>query len=228
MLPRFPLLLSLAILFGEVAPAAAAGAVRGTLWMNRKGPAAAKTLSPPAVIARHQAGVTDAVVYVEKIPDAVQRKLAGRGGFAFFRSKPKVHVARMVQKNRLFQPRVVAVPAGTRVEFVNLDRVYHSAFSVSAARRFDLGKYPPGRADTVLFETAGVINLHSDIYPEMLGYLVVTPNHAYVRPDSLGRYALPRLPAGSYTIRVWHPRRGEIKRAVTVPRRGDLALDLSF
>ena len=114
------------------------------------------------------------------------------------------------------------------MEFLNLDRVYHNAFSVSSARRFDLGKYPPGRADTVLFEHAGIVNMHCDIHPEELGFVVVVPNHAVARPDSDGVFTLPALPRGSYTVHVWHPRRGERKRSFEVPRHGDVLLELGL
>ena len=38
-------------------------------------------------------------------------------------------------------PRVLPVCAGTRVRFQNMDRVYHNAFSISPAMKFDIGKY---------------------------------------------------------------------------------------
>jgi hypothetical protein len=122
----------------------------------------------------------------------------------------------------------MSVPVGTRAEFQNLDHVYHNVFSVSPARRFDLGKYAPGKIDTVDFERAGVVNLHCDIHPDELGYIVVTPNHAVARPDSLGRFRMPKLPPGHYTLRVFHPRRGEFERPVEVPKRGDVSVDLAF
>lgn len=224
--PRFLIAILVALLVsGPVT--ASAGMVRGTVWMNRKAPAASKTITGRAAIAKHQRGVAEAVVYMEKIPKNLELKLSGRG-WSFFSSRPKPKFARIVQKSRRFTPRVLAVPVGTSVEFQNRDRVYHNAFSVSTARRFDIGKYPPGGADTVTFERPGVINLHCDIHPEMLGFIVVTPNHAFVRPDSLGRFQLPKLPPGPYTVRVWHPQRGEIRRAIDMPKRGDVTLDLHF
>lgn len=226
MSPRFPIALSLILLLAS-AGHAEAGAVRGTVWMNRKATAAAKTRTEPAAIARHQRGVTESVIYIEKVPEAVERRLTGPG-WSLFRKPQKPWVPRILQKDRMFTPRVLAVPSGTRVEFLNLDRVYHNAFSVSTARRFDLGKYPPGRSDTVQFEQPGVVNLHCDIHPDMMGFIVVTPNHAYDRPDSLGRFVLPKLPPGPYTLRVWHPRKSEIRRAIVVPKRGDLQLDLAL
>jgi hypothetical protein len=200
---------------------AGAGTIRGQLWLDpptQSGAAKSSKGRPPV-----QRGITDAVVYVETVPDPVERRLARR---RWFSRKPRV--PRVIQADHRIVPRVLAVAAGTRVEFENFDRIYHNLFSVSAARRFDLGKYAPGHRDTVAFDRAGVANLHCDIHPDEIAYVVVVANHCYARPDSLGRFRLPKLPAGSYTVHVWHPHQGEVTREVEMPHRGDLALDLRF
>jgi len=201
-----------------VASPAVAGIIRGTLQMDPR--------KAPATPAKAQRGVTEAVVYLESVPDKVERKLAHPRRW-FFGRPQEPGVFHIVQSGRQFRPRVAAVAVGTRVEFKNLDRVYHSTFSVSSAKRFDLGKYPPGRADTLEFDRPGVVNLHCDIHPDMVGYLVVTPNHAFTRPDSMGEFRLPSVPKGTYTVRVVHPSRGVIRQVVRVGR-GDVALDLSY
>jgi plastocyanin len=205
---------------------AAAGMVTGTLWMSRETLDAHRRSGLPPTV-QHQLGVTDAVVYVDTLPPKVDEKLASARHW-FWQRKDTPHLPRVVQNDRRFDPRVMSVPVGTRAEFQNLDHVYHNVFSVSPARRFDLGKYAPGKIDTVDFERAGVVNLHCDIHPDELGYIVVTPNHAVARPDSLGRFRMPKLPPGHYTLRVFHPRRGEFERPVEVPKRGDVSVDLAF
>jgi hypothetical protein len=207
-----------------VTPAGArAGAIVGTLWMpGRAVKKDAKTLPD----AKRQQGAADAVIYVERVPDVVERDLTTVKRLFFFRRPLPARVTTVVQRQR-FEPRVAAVVEGARVAFVNLDRVYHNVFSVSPARRFDAGKNPPGSRDTLAFEKPGLVNLHCDIHPDEQGYVVVVPNHAFARPDSLGRYRLPKLPAGDYTVRVFHPRLGEFTRPVTVPKKGDVTLELS-
>jgi len=206
-----------------LASTATAGAIRGTLWLGAL-PRAGAVAAP-----RVQKGISDAVVYLERIPDKVEDKLAHpTTGVWIFRKNVIVPAPRVVQKGLQFSPHVAVIAVGTDVEFANSDRVYHNAFSVSAAKHFDLGKYAPGHRDTVRFRKPGVINLHDDIFPDMLGYLVVTPNHAFARPDSVGRFELPRLPAGSYTIHVWHPVRGELRHKIDVPKRGDVSVDLKL
>jgi plastocyanin len=209
------------------ASTADAGVIAGTLWLQPTSEALrGASANATATALTAQRSVTDAVIYIELVPEKVEKKLVSPGGW--FRRKPAPRAPRIVQKDQRFVPRVMAVAAGSAVEFKNLDNVYHNAFSVSPARRFDLGKYPPGHSDTVRCNRPGVVNLHCDIHPAELGFLVVTPNHAFSRPDSLGYYTLPKLPPGDYTVRVFHPRLGEIKREVTMPRHGDLTLDLRY
>jgi len=196
---------------------AQAGRIRGTLHIGPVSAARGDAASAQSV--------RDAVIYVEHVPAKVEKKLANPG-FLFFRSKPRL--PRVVQMDRRFNPRVISIVAGSRVAFHNMDQVWHNTFSVSATRTFDLGKYPPGWADTIAFERPGVVNLHCDIHSSMVGFVVVTPNHAFTRPDSAGTFRLPSLPPGRYTVRAVHPRHGELRRDVVMPKRGDLKLDLRF
>jgi hypothetical protein len=218
-------LCSLLVLTSLLATPAAAGKIHGTLSMS-PGALAAARRGGAATAHAVQRGAADAVIYLERIHERDEKKLA-RSGFLFFRGGSR-RPPRLVQVNKSFQPHVLSVAAGTSVVFQNMDRVYHNAFSVSPAKRFDLGKYPPGRSDTVRFDRPGVVNLHCDIHAGMLGFVVVTPNHAFTRPDSTGRYQLPKLSPGTYTVRVFHPRRGELRRKVELPHRGDVTLDLNF
>src|SRR5262245_30513735 len=200
-------------------PASAmAGAIHGTLSPKATKSAAAK---------KGRQSVVDAVIYIEQLPNAVERKLNSRG-FWFFRKPAPPRVRALIQKDRRFDPYVLATAVGDRVAFDNMDRVYHSPFSVSAAKRFDLNRRPPGHRDTLTLDQPGVINLHCDIHPDMGGYIVVTPNHAFTFPDEQGRYRLPALPPGTYEVHVFHPRWGELRRDVQIVRGSDTLLDLAY
>lgn len=198
-------------------PCLAKGVIRGGLFA----PGAPEAGAPPGAqgAGRPHAQLADAVIYVEQVPAKVERKLA----------KKARRIKRTVWQERLqFAPRVLPAVVGDTVTFDNRDRVFHNAFSVSPARRFDLGKYPPGTKTKVAFLKPGVVNLHCDIHPKEAGFVVVVPNHVFTRPDSTGRYRLPRLPRGTYTVQAWHPRLGTLTREVEVPKKGNLTLDLRF
>jgi hypothetical protein len=167
------------------------------------------------------------VIYIEQLPDAVERKLNSHGFWIWRREAPP-RVRNLVLMKRHFDPYVLAIAAGDRIALKNLDAVYHSAFSVSAAKRFDLNRRPPGASDTLTLSHPGVINLHCEIHPDMGGYVVVTPNHAFTFANERGQYRLPSLPPGAYTVRVFHPRWGEIQRRVIVAKGENATLDLTY
>lgn len=223
-MPRLLVLLVLSL--ACLAPPAGAGTnVSGILWLS----AAARDHAGRTGTLRAQPGVTEGVLWVEAIPARLEAKLAGpvRSWFGLRRA-PEPPLPSVSQREDRFSPRVLVVPAGAQVELASGDRFYHNTFSVSGAKRFDLGKTPPGRRDTLAFDKPGVVNLHCELHPRALGYVVVTPNRAFATPDTAGRFDLPRLPAGRYVLCAWHPRKGELKLPFDVPRRGAVALDPAF
>jgi plastocyanin len=194
------------------APAVAGNAViRGTVRLP--GGIRPVAIGPAAPVK----GMRDVVVFLDSIPAKVEKKLARER-----------RDSTILQIDRRFIPRVLPVPAGTTVRFENMDRVYHNVFSVSPVHRFDVGKYAPGESRRVTFRRPGVVRVFCDIDPDETGWVVVTPNHAYLRPDPAGGFQFPKLPRGKYKLTVWHPRHGQRTRSVEIPRRGDLVLDLRF
>ncbi|MGH7741641.1 MAG: hypothetical protein ACRENS_06420 [Candidatus Eiseniibacteriota bacterium] len=161
---------------------------------------------------------SDAVVYVDHVPPAAESALA---------SPPAPHPT-LAQKGQAFEPRVLAVAVGTAVDFPNLDPIYHNVFSLSPARKFDLGKYPRGKFKTVVFDRTGLINVYCDIHSNMEAFVRVLPNHGFARPAADGSFALPELPAGRYQLHVWHPDLPETTQPVDVPASGDVRVEVSL
>jgi len=200
-----------------------AGTITGTL----KAPAvSAGTSANPypgrasALPGRHEVPhglVTDAVVYVEQIPAKTESLLV---------DDPSGRV--LAQRNQAFSERVLSCVVGTTVDFPNQDPIFHNVFSVSPVKRFDLGKYPRGHSKQVTFRKPGLVQVFCDIHPSMACFILVLPNRAFARPKDDGSFALPKLPAGTYTVKAWHPDFGEQSRTVKVPSSGEVALDLEF
>lgn len=164
--------------------------------------------------------VAEAVVWVDRIPSTVEAELV-RGprlwvwqrwlGIKPPAPPPPPHV---IEIGKRFLPRVTAAPANSRVVFQNRDQVWHGVFSVTPGHRFEVGKRAPGQLDTLRVGGAGIVQIRCDIHPDMAGWMVLTPNRAFTRPDAKGNWQLPELPPGPYVIRAWHPERGVIKRTV--------------
>jgi plastocyanin len=104
-----------------------------------------------------------------------------------------------------FVPRVKVIQAGTSVSFPNRDRVRHHVYSFSPAKRFELPLYHGTPAQPVVFEQPGVVTIGCNIHDWMIGYIYVSssPYFAVTADDGAARIAA--LPAGRYTVQVWHP-----------------------
>jgi plastocyanin len=180
-------------------------------------PYAGHASSMPEHMRTARGAVTDAVLYLEGVPAALDSTLPMPG--------PRPQLA---QKDQAFAPRVVAVPVGGTVDFPNLDPIYHNVFSVSPVRRFDLGKYPRGESRSVRFPRAGLVNVYCDIHSDMAGFILVVPNRVFARPRADGSWQLPDVPAGHYALCWWHPDFRAGRREIDVPADGDLVVDVGF
>jgi plastocyanin len=131
------------------------------------------------------------VVYLESAP---------RGAF----DPGEERRPRMLQQNERFIPHVLAVTAGTWVDFPNGDKTYHNVFSLSKAREFNLGRYAAGRSKAVRFEQPGVVRVFCEIHSHMSAFILVFAHRYYAVTDDEGRYRLEGVPPGTYTLAVWN------------------------
>ena len=148
-----------------------------------------------------------AVVYLETAP---------RGAFEV----PPPARAVLDQRNETFVPHVLAVTVGATVEFPNSDRVFHNVFSLSKAKRFDLGRYPRGASRSVRFDRPGMVRVFCEIHSHMSAFVLVFAHRFFDLTDGAGRYRIEGVPPGAYTVAVWNE--GEVRstRTVRVPAEG--------
>jgi plastocyanin len=180
---------SFAFLLLSVASEAATISGQVTLPKSRHTPVVAQRYSIVA-----QAGVLStnpplAVVYLEGV----------------FPKPATMPVTQILQKDLTFTPSLLPVQLGTRVEFPNLDDTYHNIFSFSPPKRFDLGRY---RSDerpvpSQTFDAPGLVTLRCDIHEHMRALILVLETPHFVITDAEGRFTLPNLPAGRYTLKAW-------------------------
>ena len=135
--------------------------------------------------------------------------------------------ASLDQRNEAFFPYVLAVQAGASVAFPNDDRTYHNVFSYSKAKRFDLGRYPRGQSKSVRFDRPGVVRVFCDIHSHMSAFILVFAHPYFATTESDGRFRIPAVPAGSYTIAVWTDGAVRETRKIEVPA-GDAPVELEF
>ncbi len=112
---------------------------------------------------------------------------------------------RVVQKGMAFEPELLAVQVGTRVEFPNADDVEHSVYATSGPKPFNLGRIEPEQqpVPSQVFDTPGLVTLHCDIHESMRGNILVLDTPHFVVTDADGRFRLTGLPAGQHVLKVW-------------------------
>ncbi len=159
----------------------------------------------------HATGARDngnAVVYIEAI-----------SGKTF--PAPTKH-AEMDQKNLSFIPHVLPILAGTTVDFLNDDDVLHNVYSPDAcAGKFNLGSWPKGQKRTYTFKDAGCrAVILCNVHPEMEAWIPVfaTPYFGVSAKD--GSYEIKDVPAGKYTLSIWHEKLKGTSSTVDVPAKG--------
>jgi plastocyanin len=142
---------------------------------------------------------------------------------------PSLPMPVMDQKNTSFVPRIVPIPVGGRVRFLNSDPIFHNVFSLSPVKKFDLGRYPRGDSRVVTFDHPGVVQVFCDIHAEMIGFVVVMESVHYAVVDATGRYRIADVPAGSYDVGVWAEGMSqfEMMGKVSVPATGSVDFSAS-
>ena len=136
-------------------------------------------------------------------------------------SKPAV----MDQRGLRFVPHVLAIQAGTTVEFPNSDPLAHNVFSISDVKRFNLGLYPKGVVRRLRFDEPGIVQLLCNVHLEMSGFIVVVKNPYFTRVNPDGTYRIDGVPAGRHRVRCWHESRGPVEQTVDVPADGTARRD---
>lgn len=114
--------------------------------------------------------------------------------------------ASMDQRDLMFVPDILVIRTGTAVDFPNSDQVRHQVYSFSAAKTFQLSLYAGSTHPAVVFDKPGLVSLGCNIHDSMIGYIYVTDSPWFGRTDRQGIIVLRDLPAGEYTLQLWHSR----------------------
>ena len=137
--------------------------------------------------------------------------------------------ARMDQRDESFVPHVLAIVAGTVVDFPNNDQTFHNVFSLSKEQPFDLGRYAAGRSKSVRFDRPGIVRVFCDIHAHMSAFILVFAHRYFAVTDDNGRFRIDHVPPGSYNAVAWTDSAPEESRQVIVPETGgDVELNFTL
>lgn len=134
------------------------------------------------------------------------------------------------QQRCWYTPRVVGVRVGQPLHVLNSDPLLHNVRAEAQINQpFNQGQPVQGVRYQHTFSTAEVmVPLRCDVHAWMNAWVgvVAHPYFAVTGPD--GRFSLPNLPAGTYSVEAWHEAAGAASGTVTVEARGVATLDLAL
>jgi len=140
--------------------------------------------------------------------------------------------ATMNQSQQAFDPHLLVVETGTRIEFPNSDDVRHHVYSFSPAKHFDFSIAAGSIHEALEFGVPGVVLLGCNIHDDMLGYILVVDTPDFAITDPHGVVSIDGLAPGNYTVEIWTPRISSKHLppplAVTVAADTDARLEFHF
>ena len=116
-----------------------------------------------------------------------------------------------------YKPHVLAFSAGSAVEILNPDGILHNVHSYSKVNSaFNQAQPKFKKSLDVKIEKAEVVEVKCGVHGWVHGWLVATANPYFAVTDGSGSFKLTDVPAGSYTVEVWHEKLGKSTQKVTV------------
>jgi len=141
--------------------------------------------------------------------------------------------ASIEQRDREFVPYLSIVQKGAAVRFPNRDMLKHHVYSFSPAKTFEIKLYAGQPAKPVIFDKAGEVALGCNIHDWMEAHVLVVESPWFGKTGADGIARIAQVPAGSYRLRVWHPRQKaaaamqDVVIGATPERRAELALEVA-
>ena len=132
------------------------------------------------------------------------------------------------QKGCVFVPRVVVVPAGGTVDFLNSDRLLHNVHAAPKLNNSFNRTQPKSRTVPIAFTKPEIVRVTCELHSWMTAWVVVAahPFYAVTGPD--GQFTFNDLPPGVYKLQVWHERLGMVPASVTVGRQGQASVKIEM
>jgi plastocyanin len=128
----------------------------------------------------------------------------------------------------LYVPYVQGGTVGAKIEVVNSDDILHNVHSYVGRRTlWNLGLPIRGmKVPKRLPSRPGLLQFKCDLHEWMRGWIHVMEHPYFAVTDAAGAFRIDDVPAGSYTLVVWHERWGEERRAIEVDAEGETTEDI--
>ena len=138
--------------------------------------------------------------------------------------------ALLEQQGCLYVPHVSGIQVGQTLKVVNSDPTLHNVHATpSTNAEFNQAQPFQGMELDRIFDSQEVmIPFKCDVHPWMSSYMAVLEHPFFAVTGADGSFSIEGLPAGSYTLEVWHETLGSQTSDVTVEDGGSASADFAF
>jgi len=162
-------------------------------------------------------GLKNAVVAIEKIDQGKAYKKKG--------------IVPLNNKKCMFVSHITTAVKGQKLGINNSDPVLHNTHLYHGKKlktMYNIALPLQNRVIKKPLRKDGVVTIKCDAHEWMLGYVYVTKNPYSVVTAADGSFTLSDVPAGTYKVKVWHEKLGEVTKDVTVAAGSAATLNYSF
>ena len=130
------------------------------------------------------------------------------------------------QKGCRFRPHIVVVPKDQSLRVLNSDGVLHNVH-LHAKKNEPFNRSMPGRLKQldVTFDYSERIRVGCDVHKWMSAWIVVAKHPYYAVTGKDGAFRFEGVPAGNYTVEIWHEKLGKQQAEVTVTPGADASVE---
>ncbi len=129
-----------------------------------------------------------------------------------------------------YRPRVLGLRVGQPLVIKNSDSTIHNVHGIPTANpEFNQGTPARGMQIEKRFEKPDVmVRMKCDVHPWMSAWIGVLDHPYFAVSDALGKFRIAGLPAGTYTLTLWHESLGRREQSVTVEALGKAQIDFDL
>jgi plastocyanin len=144
--------------------------------------------------------------------------------------KPSTTTVHLDQKGCIYQPHVIGVQAGQKVNITNSDPTTHNVHPLPKTNR-EWNKSQTGGGASIEYAFPRpeiMIPVKCNIHPWMRSYISVVDSPFFAVSGADGSFEIKGLPAGTYTIEAVHERFGATETSVTVGDAESKDIEFTF
>ncbi|HMC56411.1 MAG TPA: carboxypeptidase-like regulatory domain-containing protein [Gemmatimonadaceae bacterium] len=146
---------------------------------------------------------------------------------------PEVRRETLTIEHCRFEPRIMAVAAKTTINVFSRDHATHEIDfyreggdqPIEQIRTVDEGQVVPSEK---IASQPGIVEIRCKEHNFVRGYIAVFDHPYFAVTDANGAFKIDGLPAGTYTVKIWHERLAQpMTQRVIVQATGEARLDAS-